>query len=86
MVAVGDARDGICEAVEKLRPRYLVIGSHGYGALKRYDLHSYDSCVILRGQDSVNIGYVVYPFLVVLYLGLSLGASVTTVPIMQSVR
>ena len=38
MVAVGDARDGICEAIEKLHPRYLVIGSHGYGALKRYNL------------------------------------------------
>ena len=38
MVAIGDARDGICEAIEKLHPRYLVIGSHGYGALKRYDL------------------------------------------------
>jgi hypothetical protein len=39
MVAIGDARDGICEAIDKLKPRYLVIGSHGYGAFKRYYLH-----------------------------------------------
>ena len=41
MVAIGDARDGICEAIDKLHPRYLVIGSHGYGAFKRCDFLLY---------------------------------------------
>ncbi|KAH9328934.1 hypothetical protein KI387_001042, partial [Taxus chinensis] len=31
---VGDARDTICQAVEKLGADMLVMGSHGYGAIK----------------------------------------------------
>lgn len=34
-VAVGDARDVICEMVQKLGADLLVIGSHGYGLIKR---------------------------------------------------
>ncbi|KMZ67127.1 Universal stress protein A-like protein [Zostera marina] len=36
----GDARDVICDAVEKLGCYMLVIGSHGYGAFKRTFLGS----------------------------------------------
>lgn len=31
----GDPRDVICEVVEKSKADFLVIGSHGYGAIKR---------------------------------------------------
>lgn len=36
----GDARYVICDAVEKLGCYMLVIGSHGYGAIKRTFLGS----------------------------------------------
>lgn len=32
----GDPRNVLCEAVEKYHASVLVVGSHGYGALKRY--------------------------------------------------
>lgn len=31
----GDARNVLCEAVEKHNASILVVGSHGYGAIKR---------------------------------------------------
>ena len=34
-VVFGDPRDVICEVVEKSNADFLVIGSHGYGAIKR---------------------------------------------------
>ena len=34
-VAIGDARDVICEMVDKLGADVLVMGSHGYGLVKR---------------------------------------------------
>ena len=34
-VEIGDPRDLICEMVEKCKPDFLVLGSHGYGAIKR---------------------------------------------------
>lgn len=40
MIAIGDPRDAICGAVEKLHADFLVVGSHGYGALKRAFLGS----------------------------------------------
>lgn len=40
MVVSGDPRDVICETVEKVRADFLVIGSHGYGAIKRAVLGS----------------------------------------------
>ncbi|KAL8155453.1 universal stress protein PHOS32-like isoform X1 [Apium graveolens] len=39
-VETGDARDVICEAAEKLNADMVVLGSHGYGALKRAFLGS----------------------------------------------
>lgn len=35
-VIEGDARNVLCEAVEKHHASVLVVGSHGYGAIKRY--------------------------------------------------
>ena len=35
MVAIGDPRDAICDAVDQLNPTFLILGSHGYGAIKR---------------------------------------------------
>lgn len=34
-VEKGDPRDVICETVENLRADMLVLGSHGYGVIKR---------------------------------------------------
>lgn len=55
----GDARNVICEAVEKHHASILAMGSHGYGAFKRYkkekkkkilrnlELHLHDiSCLV----------------------------------------
>ncbi|TJX45237.1 universal stress protein [Soehngenia saccharolytica] len=39
-VSVGDARDVICEEADKVEPDLLVMGSHGYGAIKRAFLGS----------------------------------------------
>lgn len=36
----GDARNVLCEAVERHHAEMLVVGSHGYGALKR-SCHSF---------------------------------------------
>jgi len=35
-VVEGDPRNVLCEAVEKHHASMLVVGSHGYGAIKRY--------------------------------------------------
>lgn len=34
-VVEGDARNVLCEAVEKHHADMLVVGNHGYGAIKR---------------------------------------------------
>ncbi|KAB1202974.1 Universal stress protein A-like protein [Morella rubra] len=39
-VVEGDARNVLCEAVEKYHASVLVVGSHGYGAIKRAVLGS----------------------------------------------
>jgi len=52
-VSQGDPRNVLCEAVDKHRASILVLGSHGYGAVKRcnsiapsYQLHcDYNVCV-----------------------------------------
>lgn len=38
-VIEGDARNVLCEAVDKHHASVLVVGSHGYGAIKRYITH-----------------------------------------------
>ena len=35
----GDTIEVICDAAKKYNPDMLVLGSHGYGALKRYCLN-----------------------------------------------
>jgi nucleotide-binding universal stress UspA family protein len=35
-VTVGDAREVICGTVERINADILVMGSHGYGFIKRY--------------------------------------------------
>lgn len=40
-VLEGDARNVLCDAVEKHHATILVVGSHGYGALKRYNASSF---------------------------------------------
>jgi len=37
-VVEGDPRNVLCDAVEKYHAAMLVVGSHGYGAIKRYKL------------------------------------------------
>ena len=38
-VVEGDARNVLCEAVERHHAEMLVVGNHGYGAIKRYLPH-----------------------------------------------
>lgn len=37
-VVVGDAREKICEVVDKLHVDLLVMGSHALGPIKRYSI------------------------------------------------
>ncbi|KAL0437613.1 UNVERIFIED_CONTAM: hypothetical protein Sradi_0469200 [Sesamum radiatum] len=54
-VADGDARNVLCEAVEKHHASVLVVGSHGYGALKRAVLGSVSDYCAHHAHCSVMI-------------------------------
>lgn len=49
-VIEGDARNVLCDAVERHHASVLVVGSHGYGAIKRYSSHPVPMSPILRVQ------------------------------------
>ncbi|OMO81911.1 Universal stress protein A [Corchorus olitorius] len=54
-VIEGDARNVLCEAVEKHHASMLVVGSHGYGAIKRAVLGSVSDYCAHHAHCSVMI-------------------------------
>ncbi|XP_065861335.1 universal stress protein PHOS34 [Euphorbia lathyris] len=54
-VVEGDARNVLCEAVEKHHASILVVGSHGYGAIKRAVLGSVSDYCTHHAHCSVMI-------------------------------
>lgn len=54
-VVEGDARNILCEAVEKLHATMLVIGNHGYGAIKRAVLGSVSDYCAHHAHCTVTI-------------------------------
>ncbi|GJM95480.1 hypothetical protein PR202_ga12220 [Eleusine coracana subsp. coracana] len=54
-VVEGDASNVLCEAVEKHRAELLVVGSHGYGAIKRAVLGSVSDYCIHHAHCTVMI-------------------------------
>ncbi|PIA61429.1 hypothetical protein AQUCO_00300741v1 [Aquilegia coerulea] len=54
-VVEGDARNVLCEAVEKHHASILVVGSHGYGAIKRAVLGSVSDYCAHHAHCSVMI-------------------------------
>ncbi|WOL03304.1 universal stress protein A-like protein [Canna indica] len=51
----GDPRNALCEAVEKHQAEILVVGSHGYGAIKRAVLGSVSDHCAHHAQCTVMI-------------------------------
>ncbi|KAI7735930.1 hypothetical protein M8C21_031367 [Ambrosia artemisiifolia] len=54
-VVEGDARNVLCEAVERHHATMLVVGSHGYGAIKRAVLGSVSDYVTHHAHCTVMI-------------------------------
>ncbi|KAH7862495.1 hypothetical protein Vadar_005676 [Vaccinium darrowii] len=54
-IVEGDARNVLCEAVEKHHASVLVVGSHGYGAIKRAVLGSVSDYCAHHAHCSVMI-------------------------------
>ncbi|MQL71972.1 hypothetical protein Taro_004295 [Colocasia esculenta] len=54
-VVEGDARNVLCEAVEKHQATMLVLGSHGYGAIKRAVLGSVSDYCAHHAHSTVMI-------------------------------
>ncbi|XP_052200027.1 universal stress protein A-like protein [Diospyros lotus] len=55
MSEVGDPKEAICEAVEKLHVQLLVLGSHGRGALKRVFLGSVSNYCVQNAKCPVLV-------------------------------
>uniref|UniRef100_A0A803L9V6 UspA domain-containing protein n=1 Tax=Chenopodium quinoa TaxID=63459 RepID=A0A803L9V6_CHEQI len=64
-VVEGDARNVLCEAVEKNNAAMLVVGNHGYGVIKRAFLgsvsdycarHAHCSVMIIKKPKTVSTG------------------------------
>ncbi|KAJ7537974.1 hypothetical protein O6H91_11G030100 [Diphasiastrum complanatum] len=55
LVKVGDPRDLICETVEKEHADLLILGSHGYGAIKRAFLGSVSDYCAHRSKCPVLV-------------------------------
>ncbi|THU68638.1 hypothetical protein C4D60_Mb08t05980 [Musa balbisiana] len=53
----GDPRNALCDAVEKHQAEILVVGSHGYGAIKRVVLGSVSDHCAHHAQCTVMIIY-----------------------------
>ena len=72
----GDARSVLCDAVERHHAEMLVVGSHGYGAIKRYG----PSCCYAILPDSALLSSALAllcfsPLFPILYCTMPLGSS-----------
>ena len=70
----GDARNVLCDAVERHHAEMLVVGSHGYGAIKRYG----PSCSAAMPSSLTLLCYPLLrfsPLFPILYCTLPLGSS-----------
>lgn len=54
-IQTGEAREVICNATKKYNPDMLVLGSHGYGALKRVVLGSVSDYCVHHAQCPVVV-------------------------------
>lgn len=50
-IVEGDPRNVLCDAVDRHHAAILVVGSHGYGVVKRYDSSIYTNSIL------VDIGF-----------------------------
>ncbi|KAH7571138.1 hypothetical protein ACOSP7_019781 [Xanthoceras sorbifolium] len=55
MSEIGDPKEAICEAVEKLKTKLLVIGSHGRGAIQRAFLGSVSNYCVHNAKCPVLV-------------------------------
>ncbi|KAH9305416.1 hypothetical protein KI387_009820, partial [Taxus chinensis] len=55
MAEVGDPKDTVCDAVEKMQIDLLVVGNHGYGMVKRTLLGSVSSYCVNHAKCPVLV-------------------------------
>ncbi|GLJ11121.1 hypothetical protein SUGI_0143650 [Cryptomeria japonica] len=55
MVEIGDPKDAICDAAEKMQIDLLVLGNHGYGMVKRALLGSVSSYCVHHAKCPVLV-------------------------------